>query len=84
MKNLIYWLNTTQLNYKSEIYSNFQNNVPIAVDKIIIFLSQSRKDRKVYAFAGKAYALAGAFAPWRDRFNQNAVIAELNANGIFL
>jgi hypothetical protein len=34
--------------------------------------------------AGKAYALAGAFAPWRDPFNQNAVIVELNANGIFL
>jgi hypothetical protein len=56
-------------------YSNFQNNVAIAVDEIIIFLSQSRQDRK-------AYALAGAFAPWRDRFNQNAVIVELNADGI--
>jgi hypothetical protein len=65
-------------------YSNFQNNVAIAVDTTIIFLSQSRKDRKVYALAGKAYAFAGVFAPWRDRFNQNAVIVALNANGIFL
>jgi hypothetical protein len=64
-----------------QIYSNFQNNVPIAADIIFIFLTQSRKDRKVYAFAGKAYALADAFAPWRDPFHQNAVIVELNANG---